>query len=57
MHDFIFDRKGVFFIKLENIEGSELEYIDHGLESIEKVTEEEGNFYKVYVAFENFGTM
>jgi len=46
MHDFIFNRMGVFNIKPENIEDLEmfeLEFIDHGLEKIEKtIIEEEG---------------
>ena len=66
MHDFIFNRMGVFNIKPENIEDLEmfeLEFIDHGLEKIEKSTiEEEGQEEKqeiiqVYVPFESFGKM
>ena len=47
MHDFIFNRMGVFYIKEENIEDIEmfeLEYIDYGLEYTDKTTEEEQNF-------------
>lgn len=60
MHDFLFNRKGVFYIPLDQIadpEEIELEMIDHGLESIEKDTVEETEMYKVYVAFEDFGKM
>lgn len=60
MHDFLFDRKGVFYIEkdnIEDIEEVELEMIDFGLESIEEDTVEEKDFYKLYVAFENFGQM
>jgi len=60
MHDFIFDRKGVFYIKAEDIEDAEefeLEFIDHGLESIEKNTIEEQDFIQAYVAFGDFGKM
>ncbi|MBT8232163.1 MAG: YebC/PmpR family DNA-binding transcriptional regulator [Saprospiraceae bacterium] len=60
MHDFLFNRKGVFYIEKENIEDLEeleLEMIDYGLESIEEDTVEEKDFYKLYVAFEDFGKM
>ena len=60
MHDFLFNRKGVFYIPLDQIadpEEIELEMIDHGLESIEKDTVEETEMYKIYVAFEDFGKM
>jgi YebC/PmpR family DNA-binding regulatory protein len=60
MHDFLFNRKGVFYIPLDQIadpEDIELEMIDHGLESIEKDTVEETEMYKIYVAFEDFGKM
>ncbi|CAG0906854.1 unnamed protein product, partial [Cyprideis torosa] len=60
MHDFIFDRKGVFYIKKEDIkdlEETEFELIDYGLESIEEVNEEDTDFYKIYVKFEDFGKM
>lgn len=60
MHNFLFNRMGVFYIKEEDIEDAEefeLEYIDFGLEKIDK-DEIEGNpFYMVYVAFEDFGKM
>jgi len=48
MHDFIFDRKGVFYIKPEDIDDQEefeLEFIDHGLEKIEKVEVEGQDWY------------
>ena len=60
MHDFLFNRKGVFYILKEDIadlEELELEMIDHGLEEIEEDTVDEKDFYKLYVAFEDFGTM
>lgn len=60
MHDFLFNRKGVFYIPVDQIadpDEVELEMIDHGLESIEKDTVEEVELYKVYVAFEDFGRM
>ncbi|MEM8524123.1 MAG: YebC/PmpR family DNA-binding transcriptional regulator [Bacteroidota bacterium] len=58
MHDFIFDRKGVFTVPVENIEDEdefELEFIDHGLSKLEK--DEEGTNYKIYVNFSDFGNM
>ncbi len=60
MHDFIFSRKGVFYIKPEHItnqEELELELIDYGLEKIELDQVEEQDIYKIYVAFEDFGNM
>lgn len=60
MHDFIFNRKGVFYIKkedVEDIEEYELDLIDFGLENIEEDTIEDQDFYKLYVAFEDFGSM
>lgn len=64
MHDFIFDRMGVFYIKKEDItdlEEFELNYIDAGLEKIDETTvtekEKETEFYQVYVPFGEFGNM
>lgn len=60
MHDFLFDRKGVFYIlkqDVEDVEELELNLIDYGLEEVEEDTIEEKDFYKVYVAFEDFGSM
>jgi len=60
MHDFLFDRKGVFYILKEDIANTdeiELEMIDFGLESIEEDTVDEKDYYKFYVAFEDFGKM
>ncbi len=58
MHDFIFDRKGVFYVKAEQIddpEEFELEYIDFGLEKLEK--SDDGSQYLIYVGFTDFGKM
>ncbi len=60
MHDFLFNRKGVFYILKENIADKdeiELEMIDFGLESIEEDTIEEKEIYKIIVSFEDFGKM
>ncbi len=61
MHDFLFDRKGVFFIELDKIEDPEefeLEYIDHGLEELTKDKDEEDEeYYMCYCAFEDFGKL
>ena len=60
MHDFLFNRKGVFYILAEIVEDMdelELELIDAGLEEIEKDTVEEKEMLKLYVPFESFGTM
>lgn len=53
---FIFERKGVFRIAQENLpnyEEMELEWIDHGLESMEL----EENEVVIYTAFGDFGRM
>lgn len=58
MHDFIFDRKGVFYLKLDQIEDPEefeLEFIDFGLTKLEKSDDE--TQYLVYVDFQDFGKM
>jgi len=60
MHDFLFDRKGVFYVLEEDIadvEEIELELIDFGLQEIQKDTVEEKEMYKIMVAFEDFGNM
>ena len=60
MHDFIFDRKGVFFItpdQVEDIEELELELIDFGLEEIKKDTVEEEELYLIFTTFADFGKM
>jgi len=60
MHDFLFNRKGVFYIlkeDIEDLEDLELELIDYGLEEIEEDEQDGKNFYKVIVAFEDFGNM
>lgn len=55
MHDFIFERKGVFKISAENVNVEELEFelIDAGLDSLE--TEE--NQLILYAKFADFGAM
>lgn len=58
MHDFIFSRKGVFYIDAEKIgdpEEFELEYIDYGLEELQLSDDEKK--YLVYVGFKDFGRM
>jgi len=60
MHDFLFNRKGVFYIEKEHISDPdeiELEMIDYGLESIEEDKVEEKDIYKIMVNFEDFGKM
>ena len=60
MHDFLFQRKGVFYLttdQIEDVEETELELIDYGLEKIEKDTVEEKEMFKIFVAFEDFGNM
>ena len=58
MHDFIFDRKGVFYLNADQVgdpEEFELEYIDFGLQKLEKSEDE--SQYLVYVDFVDFGKM
>ncbi|MBK8351658.1 MAG: YebC/PmpR family DNA-binding transcriptional regulator [Saprospirales bacterium] len=56
MHDFIFERKGVFKISAENRDMDELELdlIDAGLDSMEK---DEENHLILYSKFADFGSM
>ena len=56
MHDFIFERKGVFKISAENRDMDELELdlIDDGLDSLEK---NEENQLLIYTKFADFGSM
>ncbi|MBK9328657.1 MAG: YebC/PmpR family DNA-binding transcriptional regulator [Sphingobacteriales bacterium] len=56
MHDFIFERKGVFKIKADGIDMDELELelIDAGLDSLEK---DEENHLLIYTKFADFGSM
>ncbi|MFN8281628.1 MAG: YebC/PmpR family DNA-binding transcriptional regulator [Chitinophagales bacterium] len=56
MHDFIFERKGVFKIASENVDMDELELelIDAGLDSLEK---NEENQLVIYTKFADFGSM
>lgn len=57
--DYMFNRRGVFKIQLEDsemLEELELELIDFGLEEIRKEEDEEKeNLYGFYVTFEEFG--
>ena len=55
--DFLFERKGIFFISAEgqDIEDLELNLIDGGAEDIE--VDDESNEVTVTVAFEDFGNM
>ncbi len=60
MNDFMFDRKGVFYIKKEDVsdvEELELELIDYGLEETEEATQDDVECYKLIVTFEDFGSM
>ncbi len=60
MHDFMFNRKDVFYVleeDIDDIDEIELEMIDFGLEDVEKDTIEEKEYYKLYSAFENFGAL
>jgi len=56
--EFIFDRKGVFTIPLDRLDGKdmdevEMELIDGGAEEVEK----EEDFITIYTSFEDFGNM
>lgn len=58
MHDFIFNRKGVFYVaadKIPDAESFELDFIDFGLEKMELL--EEQNQYLLSVDFTDFGKM
>ncbi len=61
MHDFLFDRKGVFYIEKDKIEDKdelELELIDGGLEEMSEDKDEEGKeVYVLYSAFTDFGNL
>jgi len=60
MHDFIFNRMGVFYIKkadIPDIEEFELEFIDFGLEKIDTTEIKEEEYYQISSAFTNFGMM
>jgi YebC/PmpR family DNA-binding regulatory protein len=56
MHDFIFERKGVFKINAANVDAEELEFelIDAGLDSMEK---DEENHLILYTKFADFGSL
>lgn len=56
MHDFIFERKGVFKIAAANLDAEELEFelIDAGLDSMEKNDEAQ---FVLYTKFADFGSM
>ena len=60
MHNFLFDRYGVFYIKkdaIEDIETVELELIDYDLERIEEETIEDVDYYTFYCEFSSFGNL
>lgn len=60
MHDFLFDRKGTFYVKkeeVEDVETIELELIDYELEKIEEESVEEVDFYVFYCEFPSFGRL
>jgi len=60
MHDFLFDRKGVFYVleeDIKDVEEIELELIDFGLQEIQKDTVDDKEMHKIIVAFEDFGNM
>lgn len=61
MHDFLFDRKGVFLIAkdlITDLEEMEMQLIDYNLEEI-ALSENEGeeNLYRIVVDFTDFGIM
>jgi YebC/PmpR family DNA-binding regulatory protein len=60
MHNFLFDRYGVFYIKkeaIEDLETLELNLIDYDLERIEEETIEEVDYYTFYCEFNSFGSL
>jgi len=60
MHDFLFDRKGVFYVKKEavdDIETLELELIDYYLTRIEEEKIEEEEYWTFYCEFTSFGNL
>lgn len=60
MHDFLFDRKGVFYVetdKIEDPEELELELIDFGLDELKKDTEEDVEYYMLYSGYSDFGNL
>ncbi len=62
MHDFLFTRKGVFYVELDKIEDEqveelEFELIDHGLEEMKKEEEEGVEYYMFYSKFQDFGNL
>ncbi len=60
MHDFLFNRKGVFYItsdKIEDPDEIELELIDFGLEEIKKDTVDDVEYYLLYSAYADFGNL
>ncbi|MGK0387602.1 MAG: YebC/PmpR family DNA-binding regulatory protein [Maribacter sp.] len=60
MHDFLFKRKGVFYVELEKIadpEELELELIDFGLDELKKEEEEGVEYYMLYSDFQEFGNL
>ncbi|MCL4146682.1 UNVERIFIED_CONTAM: hypothetical protein GTU68_016346 [Idotea baltica] len=62
MHDFLFDRKGVFYVKKEllaevDMESLEFELIDFELTRIEEETVDEVDFVTFYCEFQSFGNL
>ena len=60
MHDFLFDRKGVFYVeidKIKNPEELEFELIDFGLDELKKDTEDDVEYYMFYSGYSDFGNL
>lgn len=57
MHNFVFERNGVFTIDAANVnpDDLELELIDFGLDDLEK--SDDGQHYIIYTKFQDFGSM
>ncbi|HNL85361.1 MAG TPA: YebC/PmpR family DNA-binding transcriptional regulator [Chitinophagales bacterium] len=57
MHNFVFERNGVFTIVAANVnpDDLELELIDFGLDDLEK--SDDGQHYIIYTKFQDFGSM
>lgn len=61
MHDFLFSRKGVFYVEKEKVETDpeelEFELIDFGLEELKLDTENDVEYYMFYSEFQDFGKL